>query len=472
MAKENGFARRHLVHIILIPGFGAFDALGQVQYYAGITSLFQSWTKRNHSSAPVVLHYFDNLPTAAVSSRASRLRAYIGKRMARGEILEQDKVVLVGHSTGGLDIRRLICDLDDPENTFTQVDGGQMLPSRQIREALSAAVFLSVPHWGTNIADWVYSHPALRATIVAKLRAAVAGSQIYLLDAIESGLAGSAAALTDAEMLLALQDALTEANQHYGKPGPLRTADAQEAASELELYFRQMASDFHVINDLTSQPHDPKRKSPAHFNEEERRKELALWKDPRIDVLSYVTVGGRPFRFPSNQPAPVWDLVNPLSYPETTQGTDLSAKTDFSYRLCYRMCAGGPFRWPAQAGEITRMLGKDPPPERLELWDNDGIVNTASMLWPLGDRVLVRGDHLDIVGHYELVETPEAMRKKSYYGVARRYQSYDSLQSIPKFTTRMFEEVWTEIFDFSTNPQQFSKKKTQPKLVKRAAATA
>jgi len=30
MAKENGFAHRHPVHIILIPGFGAFDALGQV----------------------------------------------------------------------------------------------------------------------------------------------------------------------------------------------------------------------------------------------------------------------------------------------------------------------------------------------------------------------------------------------------------------------------------------------------------
>ncbi len=265
MAKENGFARHHLVHIILIPGFGAFDALGQVQYYAGITSLFQSWRKRNHSSAPVVLHYFDNLPTAAVSSRASRLRAYIGKRMARGEILDHDKIVLVGHSTGGLDIRRLICDLGDPENAFTQVDGGQMLPSRKIREALSAVVFLSVPHWGTNIADWVYSHPALRATIVAELRAAVAGSQMYLLDAIESGLAGSAAALTDAEMLLALRDALTEANQHYGKPGPLRTADAQEAASELELYFRQMASDFHVINDLTSQPHDPTTEESGTF---------------------------------------------------------------------------------------------------------------------------------------------------------------------------------------------------------------
>jgi triacylglycerol lipase len=471
MAKENGFARRHLVHIVLVPGFGAFDALGQVQYYAGITGLFQNWRSHNNH-APVVLHYFDNLPTAAVSSRASRLGAYLAKRMARGEILETDKIVLVGHSTGGLDIRRLICDLNKPENRYLHVDGGQMLPSRQVREALSAVVFLSVPHWGTNIADWVYSHPVLRATIIAELRAAVAGSQVYLLDAIESEIAGSTAALTDAQIFLALQDALTEANEHYGKPGPLRTADAQEAASELQLYFRQMASDFHVIDDLTSQPHDPRDNSPAHFDEEERGKELALWSDPRIEALSFITVGGRPFGFPSKRPAPVWELSNPLTYPEIAKDPQLSAKTDLAYRLCYRACAGGPFRWPAGAKKQWRVLRQDPLAEPLELWDNDGIVNTASMLWPLGECVLVMADHLDIVGHHQLVETPQAEHSKSCCGVARRYQSYDSLKSKPKFTTKMLAEVWTEIFDFSANPKQFNKKKTQPKPATLTASAA
>lgn len=472
MATDNGFAPRHLVHIVLVPGFGAFDALGQIQYYSGITGVFQHWRSHKRNSSSVVLHYFDNLPTAAVSSRAARLRSYLAKRIARGEIMDHDKIVLVGHSTGGLDIRRLICDLHQHENQYIPVDDGRMVFSRQIREAMAAVVFLSVPHWGTNIADWVYSHPALRTIVIAELRAAVAGSQLYLLDAIESGLAGNAAVLTDAEILLALRDALTEANENYGKPGPLRTADAQEAASELELYFRQMASNFHVINDLTSQPHDPRHMSPAHFDKKERKAELALWDDPRLEVLSYVTVGGRPFRFSTKRPAPVWDLTNPLSYPELTKDTPLSAKTDFSYRLTYRMCAGGPFRGPAPAAKITRVLGQAPP-EPLELWDNDGIVNSASMLWPLGERVGVVGDHLDIVGHYELVETPQAKHNNGHYGVARRYLAYDTLQSSPKFTTKMFHDVWSEIFDFAANPQQFNqRKKTQPKLARRAAAAA
>lgn len=469
MAKKSGFVRRPVVHIILVPGFGAFDALGKVEYYAGITSLFCDW--KEHNETPVVLHYFDNLPTAAVTTRAARLQNYLAKRIARGEILKTDKIVLVGHSTGGLDIRQVICDLHKRKSEYLPVDGGHVVPSRDLRECLSAVVFLSVPHWGTNIADWVYSHPTLRAMVIAQLRAAVAGSQLYLLDAIEAQITGGAASLTDAEILLALQDALTEANEHYGKPGPLRTAEALEADSDLDLYFREMASDFHVINDLTSQAHDAKHKSPAHFDGEERRKELALWDQTPIEVLSYVTVGSRPFRFTSGRLAPVWELTCPLTYPELAKDPQLSAKTDLSYRLCYRACAGGPFRWPANAGEITRELGHVPS-EPLETWDNDGIVNTASMLWPRGERVLVMADHLDIVGHYKLEEVPEAKQSKGPYGVARRYQAYDSLQSTPQFTAKTFKEVWNEIFDFSANSRKLNQKETQPKPIKRAAAVA
>src|SRR5271165_6276226 len=73
-------------HIVLIPGFGGFDALGRVNYYAGVTELFQHWIHRQHPQPDAVLQYFDNLPTAAVVTRAQRLRNYLAKRIARGEI--------------------------------------------------------------------------------------------------------------------------------------------------------------------------------------------------------------------------------------------------------------------------------------------------------------------------------------------------------------------------------------------------
>ncbi|HUI44237.1 MAG TPA: hypothetical protein VL523_19905, partial [Terriglobia bacterium] len=103
MANKGNAPSCKRCHIVLIPGFAGFDALGQLEYYSGVTPLFQAWQAGNE-----VLHYFDNLPTAAVVTRATRLRSYLAKRMARGEVLAGDDVVLLGHSTGGLDIRRLL----------------------------------------------------------------------------------------------------------------------------------------------------------------------------------------------------------------------------------------------------------------------------------------------------------------------------------------------------------------------------
>ena len=300
MAKMSGFVRRPVVHIILVPGFGAFDALGQVEYYAGITSLFQSWKEHNTNTgrAPLLRQSTYRSGIYACRTFANLLRQAHCSRRDSGD----DKIVLVGHSTGGLDIRQVICDLHEPENES---------PSGRRWERRAQPAHSRVPECRGFPFRSSLGHQHRRLGVLTPClarhgcrRVARCGSGFATVPAgcDRSQIAGGAASLTDAEMLLALQDALTEANEHYGKPGPLRTADAQEAASELELYFRQMASDFHVINDLTSQSHDPKHKSPAHFNEEERRKELALWDDPPIETLSYVTVGGRPFRFPSRPP--------------------------------------------------------------------------------------------------------------------------------------------------------------------------
>ena len=432
------------VHVILVPGFGAFDALGRVEYYSGITRLYHEW---NRNRLPVTLHDFKNLPTAAVSTRATKLRGYLGKRIARGEILDDDAIVLVGHSTGGLDIRQLICDLHKRKNKRFYVDGGYVVTSQQIRERLKGVVFLSVPHRGTNIADWVHSHNALCQGIIAELRAAVASSP---LDILETLITGSAAELTGSGMLLALKDALTEADEHYGKPSPLRSSQALQVASDLALYFRQMWSDFDVIYDLACHRYHSDRKSPAQFDEAERTRELALWADPPIKALSYATVGSRAFSFPPGEPAPAWELTSPGPYIDLIKSFWRKAKNDLSYELCYRACAGGPFRLPKKPAHISRVLGLSPPLP-LEAWDNDGIVNTVSMFWPKGDNVLVMADHLDVVGHYRLVRAPYAKRAKWQYGVAREYQSYDCLRSTPRFTKKMFADIWTEIFDFAAN---------------------
>ena len=448
MPNRNRSYPKQRCHIVLVPGFGGFDALGRVNYYAGITRLFQDWMQ-SHRQADAVLHYFDNLPTAAVVTRAERLRKYLAKRMARGEMRDDENIILVGHSTGGLDIRQLIWDLGKLGTREVLVDGGSPIRADRIRRCIRAAVFLSVPHWGTNIADWVYQRAPLRTTIVADLRAAFAGSQVCLLDRLEAGFASGAAELTNANVLLALRDALTEANDD-GSNNASRIADAEEAASELQLYFRQMATDFHVIDDLTPEPH-PNEPSPAHFGLRQREEELEYWEKPRhIRTLSYATVGGRAFQFRSGSPAPRFNLTNPFDELEVLRACGTSRDTDISYRLCYRACAGGPLTPPQGAGEISRVLGPRPP-EPLELWDNDGIVNTVSMLWPLGENVLVQADHLDIVGHFELTPVPNGRHARGN-GLPRQYESYDTLRSAPKFKATTFAAVWNEIFCFAAMP--------------------
>ncbi len=486
-AGKNGSAPgKGCCHIVLIPGFGGFDALGGVNYYAGITDLFQDWTHDPHwtpDDPDVVLHYFDNLPTAAVVTRAQRLRNYLAKRMARGEIRpDRDEIILIGHSTGGLDIRRLIRDLHPPEddprnarNARIAVDGVHQrwqIKPEDLLGCIKKVVFLSVPHWGTNIAEWVDNRKALRITVIADLQAAFLGSQNLYLDRIEAGLAGGAAALTDAQVFLALRDALTEAK--YSGSDPSRLADALEAASKLELYFNQMTSDFHVINDLTPESH-PNESSPAHFSRDQRKEELEplairspthfnkdqrenernLWASLPIQCLSYATVGGRAFTFASGCPAPVFNLTNPLDDLKVAQACGQAADTDISYRLCYRACAGGSLQYhPDEAGKITRVVGPRPP-EPLELWDNDGIVNTVSMLWPKGEIALVQADHLDIVGHFRL--KPEKTDNAADEPPPDS-RSYDILRSTPKFdadNAHTFKTVWHEIFTFAARPKAY-----------------
>ena len=448
MAARNGLAKSARRHVVLVPGFGAFDALGRVEYYAGITRIFQNWTdaRQDSSAPPLVLHYFDNLPTAAVETRAKRLRQYLAKRIARGEIRKTDEIVLVGHSTGGLDIRQLVYDLREPQNAVVPVDGGYPVSAESIRGALKKAVFLSVPHWGTNIADWVCSHVPLRKTVIRELRVAFAGSQLPLLDRLEAALTGDAACFTGAELLLAVRDLLTESDDRLCRRDPTRLANAQEAESEVALYLRHMDTDFHVITDLASDPHQG-AKNPAHFNDKQRAKELRQWKDPLIETLSYATVGGRPFKFdvePGSAVRP-FELSNPCDLRQVADGSGSAAGTDISYRLTYRACAGGPFHRPVQT--VARVLGPAPP-QPLQLWDNDGIVNTLSMLWPTGDTTLVWADHLDIIGHYVLtLAKPEA--DSAGCQPPRVYLSYDSLRSAPLFEGETFRTLWEEIFDFA-----------------------
>jgi hypothetical protein len=455
MVRSSSTSRR--VHLVLVPGFAGFDALGQMEYYTGLTPHFTSWRQALKADFPIVLHYFDNFPTAAVHTRAIRLRNYLAKRIARGEFLPGDEVALVGHSTGGLDIRRLLWNLHEDAALRNRyyVDGARgessEVEAEQILRLIKRVVFLSVPQWGTNIADWVRSYRLGRELVVARLRCSVLTSQVPIVDRLQGWFANWAATIADLGLGYAIRDALSEAEADRSSD-PYRIAMAQEAAAELELWLRHMATDFAAIDDLAAKP-DGDRTSPAHFTPEMREREVESWNARGIQTRSYATIGTRPYRFHHGKPAPRWSLLNPCTYPDITKPTPESSRMDLTYRYAYRACAGGPFVYPV-SGEVPQPqpfeVGKEILP--IELWDNDGIVNTRSMLWPNGaETLLVKADHMDIVGHFGLVP--------AQVNSGRDYDAYDLLNSQSGFEKGTFKRVWSDVFDFcasaeSTGPAQ------------------
>jgi hypothetical protein len=430
------------VHVFLVPGFAGFDALGQLEYYAGITPLFRDWAAARGRGPRCALHYFDNLPTAAVETRATRLRAHLARRLARGLIQPGDEVALVGHSTGGLDIRRLIWDLAHQREPIT-VDGPRGAALAVEPAALLAlvrrVVFLSVPQHGTNLADWVRAHPIERALAVTGLRAIVrAAAGVPAADLFQAWVAGQAAALAGADLLLALQDALGEIDVAPGDD-PARVAGAHEAAAQLGLWLRHLSADFRAIDDLAATP-TPRSRSPAHFTAAARDEERALWRAGGIATRSYATLGSRVFRFEPGKPAPRWDRAKPWTWPDFSPEGARADGTDLVYRYAYRACAGGPLRHPGGAAPVATPLGGGAP-EQIELWDSDGVVNTTSMFWPDGgDTLLVRADHGDVIGHYRAAPARE--------GSKRRHHAYDLLGSASGFDAAALRRVWEGVFEF------------------------
>ena len=435
---------RDRVHIVLIPGFVGFDALGQLEYYAGVTPQFQEWKRsRRNGGNDVALHYFDNFPTAAVRTRAARLRRYLTKRIARGEFAGNDHIALVGHSTGGLDIRWLLWELNDARNRPYPVDGATMsdrvLTAADILPRITHAVFLSVPQWGTNIADWVRSYRVTRTVVVADLCVGFKGTQIPLLGHLEEFFWDSCSKTCKMGIVDAVRDVVSESETCL-TDSAMQVADAQESASEVQLWLRHIATDFQAIDDLACENGSRYPQSPAHFDGARRAEEIKRWGD--IATRSYATVGARPFKFTEDAAAPVWDLCNPLASPLCTPRPRPAPKSDALYCLAYRACAGGPFQYPNGAPVARPFFPAASSPRKIELWDNDGIVNTASMFWPNGkDTRLVECDHMDIVGHYQDVLSARECGK-------RKYQSYDLFKSGSNFTAAGFERVWNDIFNF------------------------
>jgi triacylglycerol lipase len=449
------------LHLVFVPGFGGFDALGELEYYAGTTDVFQAWCaegRGDHWGDRVVAHYFDTLPSAGVRTRARLLREYLTAGVKRHEFrVGADRVALIAHSTGCLDVRQLLADLDACRSQPTSERGTEARSREHVEGEtllglISRVVFLSAPQRGSNLADWVRTQPVSARAATLSMASTFADGLDFplftathqhfpwlfdatskLVFALLKGLGGTSG------FLQAFEDVGREISK-IRHDDPWISATSRMALAKIQLYLDQTEGDFLAIDDLSCDPSTPHTKygsSLARASESERAQELARWHADGIAVRCYATRGRNPFAMPPQKPSKLAPLHRVLwALRARSSG---GAATDAPYRLAYMACASGPFVPVEREAThfVTRAL------ERIESWHNDGIVNTASMLWPNGAAtLLVDADHGDLIGHFE-----EGFAEGAQAELRTRVR-YDIFGSSSGFDRALFEAVWFDILSF------------------------
>ena len=127
MADWNGVGYHNRFHIVLVPGWAARHSWAN-PLLCGHSPTYSKLEKRKNPG-PGGTPLFRRLPTAAVRTRATRLRAYFAKRIARGEILRRIRWTwwatrLEGSTSGSLFVT---CTTGDNDRDY---DGGYEVRGR------------------------------------------------------------------------------------------------------------------------------------------------------------------------------------------------------------------------------------------------------------------------------------------------------------------------------------------------------
>ena len=401
-------------HIILVPGFGGFDALGSLRYYHGVTEVLAA------SAHQGVVHYFSNMPTASVLTRAQMLQEWLCKLRERRAIGPNDELHLIGHSTGGLDLRQLLINLrEKPVGDAT----GMPALIRQIQ----TVQFISTPHRGTALAHRLGGTPSRIFASRLLLRVLYEGA--HGLRGV--GLWGLGRGLKRGLKLLphdrrtsnwidAVVDTLVGC---YSKAGDLESAEARGTYSELLRWLLHMASDFSAITDLDPMPSHVARPSPAHASESSIEKELAFIKNRGLGA-------------PDTSPIRVRSIVTRASLDEKAERT--------LFTFLHGLTADASLR-PLQKTFKIRKLQDDGKWHTLTPPENDGLVNSVSQVWPDADHSrLVPGDHADVIGHF----------RSSNSNKPDAFHQYDLLNAPSGFTVQRFQELWKDIVAFTVPKQE------------------
>lgn len=392
-------------HFILVPGFAGFDALGALHYYEGVTDVLRE--ARGGGARRAAVHEFANLPTAGVLTRAMALREWVYALVQQGVIRADDGACdhlhLVGHSTGGLDLRTFIEILKGE----AEEGQGDHHTACEVLACMRSVQFIATPHYGTGLAS--------QRALVTALPFIARGAYETLRATRETPLSAVArvfqpgANRVEKGWLQAIVDTVAGFDAPL-PPNPtaeerLRGARARESYFSSLRWLRHMATDTTVIDDLQPQ------RMPAHPS------------SPLEECASFFRARGVAFR----------------SYVTVAQPHPEAPAHDV-FRVFHGLIASSPH--PTWGSVLVPRLDDDRP-MRVNPRDNDGIVSSVSMIWPsVNESVALEADHGDVMGHY----VRSSLEPSSGFPARSRY---DLLRSSPSFVKEDFAHLWSNVRDYA-----------------------
>jgi len=331
-------------HIVLVPGLFGFARLGGFDYFAHVEEALASRFLQQGADCEFVL--VSSPPTGSIVHRTQVLMDTIERTCAR----DAGAIHLVGHSTGGLDVRLLASPTVWPE-----------LPGwfDRVRTVIS----ITTPHYGTPLAHHLATIAGTRLlealSLLTYMTLRAGGPPLTILTPVITSFGR-------VDQALGLEIRALERTTEL-----LLSFLAEEGQAEVREWFDGIRHDQGAIIQLTPESMDI-------FD-------AAVEDNPK---LRYGCVVAR-----TPPPSP-WQVAKSLRSPISA----LSAAF-FSTLYVGASRASKVYPPPAPAPEIQEYLERELG-RRLEQSFNDGLVPTASMIW--GD-VLWAGtaDHLDVLGHFQ-----------------------------------------------------------------------
>jgi hypothetical protein len=343
--------------ILLVPGLFGFAQLGSIRYFDQVSDLLGRFT-------PIAdIQPLQPPPTGSIWRRVDYLHQRVLEKLAQGAT----RVHLVGHSTGGVDVRLLT-------NSRYRWPGG---PCGQERTAyfdrIGAVVAMSAPQRGSPIATRLRG--AMEGLIPALFLASIAakdGSQADFLT-------GKIRDFFERDVLAVLTALSFWSHRSGVKPQAMPSMEATNAKAVID-YLDQIRHDHPLIHELT----------PLAMDLLNSHIQVAPGEGEReLPIASFVTVA----------PPPRLRLSD-LGLTDFRWQARLEPAQRWFYAASYRETRVQP----GQFGPLPHgpWIGGSPPPgiDEFAAVAQDAVVPAGSQTVTGTAEALVFGDHLDVVGHF------------------------------------------------------------------------